>query len=204
MNKLRLAILVITCLLSMAANAAHRSRAQVKEQPLQTDSVQVRTTTAATDSAQVHTIKAATDSAQVASAETVKGKEKKAPEKKRKLTSGEAVQTWHVQEASAIERPTQPDTLHLNYQIATTPVYINHLGAEWLGNLGLPAQSTVFSERPSLELLGDNMFLNPYRPYYLGVEDVYFYNTRVPYTNISFYTGGYTQHGEDRLKGLFT
>ncbi len=204
MNKLRLAILVITCLLSMAANAAHRSRAQVKEQPLQTDSVQVRTTTAATDSAQVHTIKAATDSAQVASAETVKGKEKKTPEKKRKLTSGEAVQTWHVQEASAIERPTQPDTLHLNYQIATTPVYINHLGAEWLGNLGLPAQSTVFSERPSLELLGDNMFLNPYRPYYLGVEDVYFYNTRVPYTNISFYTGGYTQHGEDRLKGLFT
>lgn len=126
----------------------------------------------------------------------------KAP--KKRLTAGEYVQTWHVQEPSAIEIPTVPDTIHLNYQMATTPVYRKYIAAEWLGNLGLPAQSGVFSDRPTTELIGDNIFLKPYQPYYLGVEDVYFYNTRVPYTNISFYTGGYTQHGEDRLNGLFT
>lgn len=122
----------------------------------------------------------------------------------KKLTRGEAIQVWHVQEPSAIEIPTTADTLHLNYQAATTPVYQKYIGAEWLGNMGLPAQSTTFSERPSNALTGDYIFQKPYKAYYLGVDDVYFYNTRVPYTNISFYTGGYTQHGEDRLNGLFT
>ncbi|MBR4483178.1 MAG: hypothetical protein IKS58_04300, partial [Paludibacteraceae bacterium] len=179
MNKLRILISVLSILLTTAIANARPGRGETKV-------VETESTAPASASEQ-------TDS-----------KEEKKPEKKKKLTSGEAVVAWHVQEPSAIEIPTTPDTLHLNYQLATTPVYIKHIGAEWLGNMGLPAQPTVFSERTTLELLGDNMFLNPYRPYYLGVEDVYFYNTRVPYTNISFYTGGYTKHGEDRLKGLFS
>ena len=179
MNKLRILISVLSILLTTAIANARPGRGETKV-------VETESTAPASASEQ-------TDS-----------KEEKKPEKKKKLTSGEAVVAWHVQEPSAIEIPTTPDTLHLNYQLATTPVYIKHIGAEWLGNMGLPAQPTVFSERTTLELLGDNMFLNPYRPYYLGVEDVYFYNTRVPYTNISFYTGGYSQHGEDRLKGLFS
>ena len=76
-----------------------------------------------------------------------------------KLTAGEALQAWHVTEASAIELPTSPDTLHLNYQTATTPVYKKYIAAEWLGNLGLPAQSAVFAERPTVQLTGDNIFL---------------------------------------------
>lgn len=122
-----------------------------------------------------------------------------------KLTAGEALKAWHVTEASAIEMPTIPDTLHLNYQTATTPVYQKYIAAEWLGNLGLPAQSAIFAERPTTMLAGDNIFLRPYIPYYLGVENVYFYNTRVPYTNVSYYTGGlFTQHAEDRVNGLFS
>jgi len=125
-------------------------------------------------------------------------------DKLKNLTRGEAVVAWHVQEPSAVEIPSSPDTLHLNYQIATTPVYLKHISAEWLGNLGLPAQAAVYSERTSTKLTGDNIFAHSYSPYYLGVEDVYFYNTRVPYTNISYYTGGYTHHGEDHLTGMFT
>lgn len=150
----------------------------------------------------------ATDSLYVAQQDSIKEAKKREKAEReeafKKLTQGEALQTWHVQEASAIVIPTTPDTTHLNYQIATTPVYQKYISAEWLGNMGLPAQSAIFSDRPVTKLTGDNMFQKPYTPYYLGVEDVYFYNTRVPYTNIAFYTGGYTQHGEDRLNGLFT
>ncbi|MCQ2351840.1 MAG: putative porin, partial [Paludibacteraceae bacterium] len=120
------------------------------------------------------------------------------------LSYGEALKAWHVQEPSAIEVPSSPDTLHLNYQRATTPVYNKYIAAEWLGNMGLPAQSAVLSDRQGTKLTGDFLFQHSYEPYYLGVEDVYFYNTRVPYTNIAYYTGGYTRHGEDRLNGLFS
>lgn len=124
--------------------------------------------------------------------------------KKKKLTSGEGVKAWKVNEAFATETVCEPDTASLNFERTTTPIYKETIAAEWLGNLGLPGQSAIFSQRHETSLVGDYIFRNPYLPYFKSTENITFYNTRVPYSNLSYYTGGYTNHGEDHLTGILS
>lgn len=114
------------------------------------------------------------------------------------------LQVWTVDDMFASRIDAIPDTSSLNYQANDLPVYQRYISAEWLGNIGSPAQSAIFSQRQAVDLVGDYIFRNPYKAYYLATDEVRFYNTRLPYSNIQYQTGGYTNHGEDRLKGCFS
>ncbi len=114
------------------------------------------------------------------------------------------MKAWKLTGKFADTLRIQPDTLADSFQLSSTPVYKNTIAAEWLGNVGLPAQSAIFQDRHQSELVGEYIFRNPYLPYFNSEKDVVFYNTRVPYSNISYYTGGATRHAEEHLFALLS
>lgn len=75
------------------------------------------------------------------------------------------------------------------------------LALGFLANVGSPAQSKIFFDRPEER---DFIFADAYHYYITTPENALFYDTKIPYTNISYSTGGASQNKEDRLKGVLT
>ncbi|MBP5318611.1 MAG: putative porin [Paludibacteraceae bacterium] len=112
------------------------------------------------------------------------------------------VSAWKVDELFAGERQADPDTATLNHQLDTALPHKYSLASEWCGNMGSPAQPAIFRDRYNPALIGQYLFLHPYRTYYAGASDVLFYNTKIPYSNLTWTSGGQTHRSEDRLKGV--
>lgn len=119
-------------------------------------------------------------------------------------SSGQDIKAWMVNEDFSAETSTIPDTLSNGFQITSTPAYIHTIASEWLGNMGLPSQSAIFSQRHSTDIAGDFLFRHAYYDHYLSTNRVYFFNTKRPYSNLSYATGGLTHHAEDHLTGRFS
>ena len=113
--------------------------------------------------------------------------------------AGEGTIAWRVSEDFADETQCSPDTATLNFQEFTTPVYKNTIASEWLGNLGLPSQSAIFYQRKETDYTGDFLFKHTFYDQYLGPNQALFYNTKRPYSNITYTSGGLTDHEEDHL-----
>ncbi|MED9995303.1 MAG: putative porin [Paludibacteraceae bacterium] len=122
----------------------------------------------------------------------------------KKTASGQSIKAWHVNEDFSAETSTIPDTLSAGFQITSTPAYINTIASEWLGNMGLPSQSAIFHQRHSTDMAGDFLFRHAYYDHYISTDRVYFFNTKRPYSNLSYATGGLTDHAEDHLTGRFS
>ena len=113
--------------------------------------------------------------------------------------AGEGTIAWKVSEDFGDETQCSPDTATLNFQDFTTPVYRNTIVSEWLGNLGLPSQSGIFYQRKETDYTGDFLFKHTFYDQYLGASDAFFYNTKRPYSNITYTSGGLTKQEEDHL-----
>lgn len=113
--------------------------------------------------------------------------------------AGEGTIAWKVSEDFADETQCSPDTATLNFQEFTTPVYRNTIASEWLGNLGLPSQSAIFYERKETDFTGDFLFKHTFYDQYIGTNNAFFYNTKRPYSNITYASGGLTKQEEDHL-----
>lgn len=70
-----------------------------------------------------------------------------------------------------------------------------------LGNLGSPRLSRIFFDRPQAT---SSMFLDPYSIFVTQPWDLFFINSNIPYTNLSYYTNFDKQDGEDRFKAYFS
>ncbi|MDR1879997.1 MAG: putative porin [Tannerellaceae bacterium] len=92
------------------------------------------------------------------------------------------------------------DTNRLNFGNSTL-VEGNSLAVGYLSNLGNPAQSRIFSERKEPR---DFIFADAYDYYITTPENAAYYDTRLPYTNILYTSGGASTNKEDRLKGVLT
>lgn len=68
----------------------------------------------------------------------------------------------------------------------------------YLGNWGSPAQSKVFFEREETSQFN---FLNPFQYYYKRPQDHVFLDTKVPYSNITYESGGGAKSKEEHLIG---
>ena len=75
------------------------------------------------------------------------------------------------------------------------------LALGFLANVGSPAQSKIFFDR---EEERDFIFADAYTYYITTPDNALFYDTKAPYTNVSYSTGGASQSKEDRLKGVMT
>lgn len=99
------------------------------------------------------------------------------------------------------ERYVAPmDTNKLNYAISTLPESYS-LATGYLANVGSPFQTKIFSERKEAR---DFIFADAYDPYITTPTNASFYDTKVPYTQVAYTTGGASQNKMDRLKGVMT
>lgn len=113
--------------------------------------------------------------------------------------AGDGTVAWRVSEDFALETQSSPDTATVNFHEFTTPVYKKTIASEWLGNLGLPSQSAIFYQRKQTDFIGDFLFRHSFYDQYIGVSDALFYNTKRPYSNITYASGGLTDQEEDHL-----
>lgn len=92
------------------------------------------------------------------------------------------------------------DTNRLNFYNKTL-VESQSLAIGYLGNVGSPAQTKLFSERKEAR---DFIFADAYDYYITTPENAYFYNTKVPYTDVSYTKEGSAKTSNERLKGVIT
>lgn len=71
----------------------------------------------------------------------------------------------------------------------------------YLGNMGSPRISRIFSERRDP---GSALFLEPFSSFYVRPMDFYFTNSNVPYTNLTYNKAGNKVNGEERFKSYFS
>jgi len=91
------------------------------------------------------------------------------------------------------------DTLQLGFQNS------NDMGGptgqfNYLGNLGAPRLSRIFFDRRDASQF---FFTDPYDFCVLRPEDILFTNTKSPFTNLSYYSGGSGKENEERFKSYF-
>ena len=110
------------------------------------------------------------------------------------------VKTWQISDRLATADSIPVDTIHQNYQISN-PIDRFSIANSFNGNLGSPIQSKLYFDRPEIT---DFIFSNAYFPYLMNVKSATFYNTKTPYSNIDYNTGGTTFRDEDHIKFLFT
>ncbi|MDD4514258.1 putative porin [Massilibacteroides sp.] len=92
------------------------------------------------------------------------------------------------------------DTNKLNY--ANSTLMDGHgLSVAYLGNVGSPAQSRIFSERGEAR---DFIFADGYNYYKYTPENVHYFDVKTPYSNVTYTFGGASINKEERLKGVLT
>ena len=80
---------------------------------------------------------------------------------------------------------------------------IKTIGASWFGQLGIAGRvANLFLTGTSIISLMNLFLKNPYLAYYYSPED-YFFNTKTPYSNVSYTSGGYSYKEEDHLSDYF-
>lgn len=110
------------------------------------------------------------------------------------------VKTWHISDRFAVVDSIPVDTIPLNFQ-DDNPIDRFSIANSYNGNLGSPIQSKLYFDRPAVN---DFIFANAYFPYMMNVQHATFYNTKTPYTNLDYKTGGTNYRDEDHIKFLFT
>ncbi len=110
------------------------------------------------------------------------------------------VKTWHISEPFATADTIPADTLYRNFQDDNLIDRFS-IANSFNGNLGSPIQSKIYFDRP---LSSDFMFADAYFPYMRRIDNITFYNTKKPFSNITYNSGGSTYRKEEEIKFLFT
>ena len=110
------------------------------------------------------------------------------------------VKTWRISNPFAVADTIVTDTLHLNFQ-DDNPIDRFSIANSFNGNLGSPIQSKIYFDRP---LGSDFMFSDAYFPYITQLENTTFYNTKTPFSDITYHSGGSSFRKEEHVKFLFT
>ncbi len=108
--------------------------------------------------------------------------------------------SWKISEELGNMILVPVDTVHLQFQNSNLVEGVNgHYN--YLGNLGAPRLSRIFSDR---EVSGSSMFLSPYDEFITQPHQHFFINSNIPYSNLSYYKAGNKLDGEERFKAFFS
>lgn len=75
------------------------------------------------------------------------------------------------------------------------------IGVGFLANVGSASQSRIFSERKEMR---DFIFADAFDYWITTPENAYFYDTKIPYTNVLYTTDFAGEKKSDRIKGVLT
>lgn len=110
------------------------------------------------------------------------------------------ITAWDMTSPLGFRRPAQVDTLLLNYYLNAVPVDISPAWAS-TGNLGGQGINMIYMERP---VQSDFFFHDPLAHWLPTLGNHKFYNSRIPFTLLSYNTGGGKENSQDRLTGVFS
>lgn len=110
------------------------------------------------------------------------------------------VKTWVLVDMESLSDTIPVDTLSAGFQLHNPVDKISPANVQ-LGNLGAPWQTAMVSEMPIYTqfLFSKNLSNNFSEP-----EMWRYYNTRTPYTNLTYTSAGPKRRSEDAVKVLFT
>ena len=107
---------------------------------------------------------------------------------------------WQLSETLGNRTIVPADTLSLNFQ--NTNLVDGMTGQyNFLGNLDSPRLSRIFFDRESTE---PTIFMTPFSSFFVRPDQVFFTNSNVPYTNLTYYKAGNKVNGEERFKSYFS
>ena len=111
----------------------------------------------------------------------------------------EDIHQWHIDELLGDVLNVEPDTMPHAFQNwhmteGMTGEY------NFLGNMGTPRQSRIFFNRPSSTEF--DMF-QPYDYFITKPGELFFTDTKSPYTNLSYHESGDKVTGDDRVRAYF-
>lgn len=110
------------------------------------------------------------------------------------------IRTWHIPQPTYVA-----DTLRLDTSFINQPLrgYLNDysIANAWNGSLISPVQSKLYFDRQHKL---DDFFGEGYQPYIITAQDVQFYNTTVPYSNVGYRKDFTNNEDENEINFLFT
>ncbi|MDL2262750.1 putative porin [Bacteroidales bacterium OttesenSCG-928-I21] len=111
------------------------------------------------------------------------------------------IYTWSITENLGTKFPSEiRDTAIVNFQNTTTD-HIYSIANAFNGNMGSPLEPKIYFDRKEKS---DFLFMKPYTYYYKSISDYNFFNTKTPYTNISYYRAGSSRNKEEKFNALFS
>lgn len=114
----------------------------------------------------------------------------------------EGIDFWQVDERFGDLQHTLPDTAMTLFQNnAFTSGRTGHYN--YTGNLGAPRISRLWFDNTANNMFGGFLFNHPYDFFLREPSDLWYTNTKSPFTNLTYHESGNKQNGEDRLSALF-
>jgi hypothetical protein len=94
--------------------------------------------------------------------------------------------SWKLDQYYIDKIPAELDTNLTGFQI-DNPIYKNYISVTTLGNLSSPSISNIFTDRDIKE---DYTVANVFYPFMKRIQNTYYFNTRKPFSKLTYYTGG--------------
>ncbi len=108
--------------------------------------------------------------------------------------------SWKISERLGNITPSQIDTVPLNFQNKNiTDAFSTAYG--YTGNLMLPGQSKIFFDRGEQNRF---IFADGYAHFVQSPGNFNFTNTKIPFTQLSYFTAGSSTNKEERFSGMFS
>ncbi len=110
------------------------------------------------------------------------------------------VRVWKITDKTTTAIPLKIDTSVFNFQ-NRNQVDKYSIANAYNGTLGSPLQSKIFTDRTEKT---DFLFSRPYDAYFEAPTDIILYNTKTPYSNLTYHSAGKRDEREDDFRGMFT
>lgn len=109
--------------------------------------------------------------------------------------------SWRVTDPLGIRVPAQMDTLEYNYFMNAIPSEAFSYAWACTGNMGAEGKNMLAMEQPRIS----HFFLQDAQMQYTPtLAKQRFFNSRIPFTYVSYNTGGGRDNAQDRLQALFS
>lgn len=116
------------------------------------------------------------------------------------IDSSRVIYAWELRNGYSTPVEVDIDTSMTNFHIIY-PIYDYSINNSFLGNFGSPVIQNTLQDR-----VFDNeaFFLNPYLPYLQTCENTQFYNTKTPFSRLTYTNGGPAGNREESFEAFHT
>ncbi len=113
---------------------------------------------------------------------------------------GDRIWAWKMIDDFTLVDTVDVDTITSGFQNYDL-IFKDSFSNIYLGNKGSAYTSNLMSYKSDFN---EFIFINSLYKYFIQPEDISFYNTKVPYTNLTYVNAGPKRRSEENFSGLFT